>query len=169
MIVVVASVHHTGTHFVVDELFKGWRHYAMSYGNIKGPIGDGVTRIHIDKDQSIYLPRWMEHQPLVVPMRHPASVVESWLARDKPIEPLLPQWEMLKTMVDPARPIYLPLDVPDRDRWLGELNGKLGLKLQTDWPVIMSCGKSAVLSDVHRAAVVEVMADGFFDRFGYEV
>lgn len=152
-----------------EELFKGWRHYAMNYGNIKGPIGDGVTRIHIDENQSEYLPRWMESHCAVVPMRHPASVIESWLARDKPFEPLLTQWQILKTMVDPADPIYLPLDVPDRDRWLSELNCKLGLELQTDWPVIMSCGKSAVLSDVHRAAVAEVMADGFFDRFGYEV
>ena len=111
----------------------------------------------------------MASHPVVVPMRHPVSIFESWIAQDKPLALLPNQFQILKTMVDPVGPIYLPLDVPDRDSWLAKLNARLGLELQTDWPVIMSCGKRATLTDAHREAVVEIMADGFFDRFGYEV
>jgi hypothetical protein len=63
----------------------------------------------------------------------------------------------------------LPIDSPAREQWLDPIRGFLHKELQTDWPVVMSCNKSAELTDDERESVFEVMADGFFDRFGYEV
>ncbi len=175
MIVVVASVHHTGTHFLFEHLFDGWHRYNMGYDCISEPHGNGIVRIHCDHQQSQYLPRWLDSHRAVVPMRNPFAVATSWKAREKDLdgfgslmEKLNSQWDCLKKMVQPYNPIYLPIDAPDRENWLAALNKELGLELQTDWPVVMSCNKSAELSFNDRQAVIEVMADGFFDRFGYE-
>ena len=169
MIVVVASVHHTGTHFLYEHLFDGWHRYNSGYDCIAEPHGRGIVRIHCDEQQSKYLPRWMDSHRVVVPMRHPMSVAASWIAREKDMKKLYFQWNCLKTLVHPCAPMYLPLDSPDRMNWLDTICRNVDEELQTEWPVIMSCNKSATLSENDRAAVIEVMADGFFDRFGYEV
>ena len=171
MIVVVASVYHTGTNFVSKELFKGWHGYSMTWAryNRGQPSGNGICLIHCDVEQSPCLRWWLGEHNTVVPVRHPLLVAASWKAQDKDLNLLPAQWEILKSTVAPHDPMYIPLDVPNRDSYLFKMNQRLGLNIQTDWPVIMSCNKSATLSENDREAVIEVMADGFFDRFGYEV
>jgi hypothetical protein len=57
--------------------------------------------------------------------------------------------------------MYLPLDSPERLNWLDTISRNMDRKLQTDWPVVSSCNKSAELTDDERESVFEVMADGF--------
>jgi hypothetical protein len=168
--IVVASVHHTGTNFVWQHLLKGMTQVGMNYdpSGRKRPPENGFVRIHCDTDQHGYLQWWLKQFPCIVPLRHPMAVAASWKAREKSLDNLAIQWKILKEKVDPYLPMYLPIDSPDREQWLEQIRGFLNPELQTDWPVIMSCNKSAELSDNDRQAVVEVMADGFFDRFGYE-
>ncbi len=168
--IVVASVHHTGTNFVWQDLLSGLTEVGMNYGHYGKiqPPENGFTRIHCDLAQYDYLEWWLERYNCVVPLRHPMSVAASWKARGEDLSLLPFQWEILKNEVDPHKPSYLPMDVPERDKWLAEFNERNGLNIHTDWPVIMSCNKSAELSQNDRQAVIEVMADGFFDRFGYE-
>jgi hypothetical protein len=168
--IVVASVHHTGTNFVHQHLLKGFPQTGMNYSHYKKPPDHrGHVRIHCDLSQHTYLPWWLKQFPCIVPMRHPMKVAASWKARDKSLDNLAIQWKILKEKVAPYDPFYLPLDVPDRQRWLDDIICFLETDLQTDWPVIMSCNKSAELSENDKEAVIEVMADGFFDQFGYEV
>jgi hypothetical protein len=168
--IVVASVHHTGTNFVFQHLLNGMRQVGMGhYRYVDEPMpAKSFTRIHCDMDQSGFLEWWLLRCECVVPMRHPVSVAESWKARGKDLANLARQWSTLKTQVEPYEPSYLPLDVEDKEKWLTEFNEKTGLNIHTQWPVVMSCNKSATLTETERAAVVEVMDDGFFDRFGYE-
>ena len=126
-------------------------------------------RIHCDLPQHDSLEWWLSRYPCIVPMRHPLTVAASWKARNEDLSLLPGQWAILKTEVDPYEPMYLPIDSPDRMNWLDTICRNIDRELQTDWPVVMSCNKSATLTDSERAAVVEVMADGFFGRFGYEV
>ena len=169
--IVVASVHHTGTNFVWQNLLNGMTQVGMDHARyVNGSIPEhGFTRIHCDLAQSPYLKFWLERGHGIWPLRHPLLVATSWRARDKSLETLAGQWQILKNKVDPYQPMYLPLDSPDRMNWLHTISRNIGQELQTDWPVVMSCNKNAELSENDRAAVIEVMADGFFDRFGYEV
>lgn len=175
-LIIVATVHHTGTHFIEEDILSDFDARSLNYcGKIAGPSGKNIKiRIHLEPANTENLTEWCSQCEVVVPMRHPISVAESWKARPKKMtqmtqEDLIIQWNILKSVVDPHHPIYLPLDVPDRDNWLQALNAKTGLNIHTHWPVIMSCNKSAELNDDERESVFEVMADGFFDRFGYEV
>ena len=164
--IVVASVHHTGTNFVWQHLLKGMKQVGMGSD---GAPKNSFARIHCDLSQHIFLERWLKKCPCIVPLRHPLTVAASWKARGKNLSNLAGQWQILKTEVDPYLPMYLPIDSPEREQWLEPIRGFIDPKLQTDWPVVMSCNKSAELTDDERASVFEVMADGFFDRFGYEV
>jgi hypothetical protein len=165
--VVVASVHHTGTNFVFQELLKGLKQIGMAYSKHYRPPDNAFTRIHCDMQQSPYLHWWVSRFPTIVPLRHPASVAVSWKAREKSMWALENQWEILREMVAPYNPIYLPIDVDDRQSWLDKLNERLGMNIQTDWPVIMSRKQTATLEDEELASVGRVMADGFFTQFGY--
>ncbi len=135
----------------------------------KRPPENGFVRIHCDLAQYDYLEWWLQKYPCIVPMRHPLAVAASWKAREKSLDDLAGQWSILKEHVDKYEPMYLPVDSPDRMHWLDTISRNIGQDLQTNWPVVMSCNKTATLNDSERDAVVEVMADGFFDRFGYEV
>lgn len=168
--ILIASVHHTGTNFVWQHLLNGMTEVGMNYSHYAiPPVCIGFVRIHCDLLQHDYLEYWLKHALCIVPLRHPLTVAVSWKARDKDLSELPGQWQILKNEVDPHDPMYLPIDSPDRMNWLDRISRNMGQELQTDWPVVMSCNKSAELTDTERDAVVAVMADGFFDRFGYEV
>ena len=169
--IVIASVHHTGTNFIWQDLLKGFEQFGMNHiGRGKSQLPkNGFTRIHCDLAQHGYLEWWLMRHHCIVPLRHPMSVAASWKARACDLSLLPGQWVILKNEVDPYKPMYLPIDSPDRMNWLDVISRNIGQELQTDWPVVMSCNKSATLNDDERESVFEVMADGFFDRFGYEV
>lgn len=168
--IVVASVYHTGTNFIFQHLLKGMTQVGIAPDSkyVKGLPRNSFARIHCDLSQHVYLQWWLLRCLCVVPMRHPVSVAESWKARGRDLANLAIQWNILKTEVDPYEPMYLPIDSPDRMNWLDTISRNIDRELQTDWPVVMSCNKSATLTETEREAVVEVMDDGFFDRFGYE-
>ena len=168
--ILIASVHHTGTNFVWQHLLNGMTEVGMNYSHyVIPPAYLCFVRIHCDLLQHKYLEYWMKRAHCIVPMRHPLSVAASWKARDKDLSELPGQWQILKNEVALYDPMYLPIDSPDRNNWLHAISRKIDQEIQTDWPVVMSCNKSAELTEAEREAVVAVMADGFFDRFGYEV
>ena len=170
-IVTVASVHHTGTQFITHEILKTFEARSLDHRNlVAGPAAKDIwIRIHCEPQSIDRLGYWCSSRATIVPLRHPAKVAASWKARGKDLSRLVAQWNILKNIVDEHDPMYLPIDVPDRMNWLDTISRNIDRELQTDWPVVMSCNKSATLSENDKAAVIEVMADGFFDRFGYEV
>ena len=173
-IIVVASVHHTGTKFVYRYLLddaNGWNFVVPNPDTSQA--GDheaflGKVRIHIDEPLMPRAINWMKEFPTLVPLRHPRNVAISWKAREKSLDWLEKQWELLKTVVDTFEPCYLPLnDSPLKDEFLYAASTKLGVKFPHAWPIVCSENLMAELTDEEEQRVQRWMADGFFERFGY--
>ena len=169
--ILVCSVHHTGTQFVEQVILYKFKNIGNSTSaHIKGiPKGRNMTRVHCELAYVRSLEWWCPQYPIIVPMRHPQKVFESWKVREKNLDHLVRQYHILKKLVAPYNPYYLPIDVFERETWLENINARFGLDIQTNWPVIMSRKQTAVLDTDEIELVQQVMADGFFDQFGYEV
>lgn len=170
MIIVIASVHHTGTNFLHNHLFAGMRQLPQNrHSFVKGfPVptsGCHKVRCHIEPENIDNLFWWLNKAKIIVPLRHPEKVAVSWKARDKPLSDMLWQFQAMKRVFAEHEPLYLPIDSPRREDYLRALGQAIRKPLQTSWPVVSSLGKIATLSDDDREIVAEVMADGFFDRF----
>lgn len=77
-----------------------------------------------------------EQMPLVVPMRHPFRVEQSWKLRKRPLGEMFRAYRTFLDEFWPAGPLLLPIDSPRRDAVLERLSERLGLVLKTDWPVV---------------------------------
>ena len=139
MFVFCASVHHTGTNFV-SKLFTDLG-YEFTDKTPK-EAGNSVNyfhRCHIGDSTATELGEWLNVDvPLIVPLRHPIEVAKSWLARDKPIERMVRQFQILNERVDCHNPLYLPIDHPYREQYFNYLRLATDLELSTEWPVIAS-------------------------------
>jgi len=150
----VASIEHTGTRFLTDHLLAGV---------------PGVYSHHLTNDAVFVLREKMREYPCIVPMRHPAKVAQSWSNQGRELDELWNSYRRLILSIDPLGPLYLPLDVSDRQQYLDAINDRCGLALRTDWPVIGSSGITIGLQGPGRTIVrdmVEELSD-FFGRFGY--
>ncbi len=112
--------------------------------------------------------------PIVVPVRHPFAVAKSWLARGRPLDEMLRQYELLINVVDAANPLYLPLDSEFRDRYFTRLRLKVDLKLSTDWAVHASKMKGGdhksqlepvEMTAEHVDLITPLLLSPFFFRF----
>jgi hypothetical protein len=125
----LASVYHTGTRFCRGSLFSDFNFGSQVIGS-----DAEATNIHIEPVHIKPLQYWLNAADhVVVPLRHPLLVAESWKARGMELAALDEQWRTLADVVVPHDPIYLPIDHPDRDLYLKELNQRMGLDLETDW------------------------------------
>ena len=98
------------------------------------------------------------------------QIALSWKARSKNVAHLTDDFRRLVSAVDPLDPIYLPLDVPEREDYLAALNERLGLNITTNWPVVASCGKRGHLEEGADSWLISDIQDElshFFARFGY--
>ena len=137
--VFIASVHHTGTNFAT-KLFKdiGYEQTDKTPAEA-GNSANFFHRSHIADSVATELKTWLDLGiPIVVPMRHPVTVLNSWLARGKDPDELKRQFDLLIGLVDAYKPIYLPIDSPNKEAFLTNLRLKVDLRLNTDWPVVAS-------------------------------
>lgn len=176
-VIVVPTVHHTGTKFVYNDLLG-----ALSELSPQGPEDvmqltrkeieerpfRQKVRIHCEECFVGNLRKWCKEFPSIVPLRHPRTMAKAWKFRDKSLDWLNKQWGVLQEEVDIYEPLYLPLDVPDRDLYLSRINFSLGLNLKTDWSNKWSCGFSAELDEADEEKVKSAMSNGFFEQFGYK-
>lgn len=139
MFVFVASVHHTGTQFV-QKLFED-ADYQITDLTPK-EAGNSVNylhRSHIADAVMTELDEWLNLGiPVIVPLRHPMAVAKSWLARKKPIEEMIRQFQILVELVDPFGPLYLPIDHEHRELFLSRIRHECGSEIVTDWPIVAS-------------------------------
>lgn len=176
MFVFIGSVHHTGTQFT-QKLFED-----IGYvGTDKTPKEAGNScnyfhRCHLSDSIMTELNNWLhEDVPLIVPLRHPVEVMHTWLRkRDKPLEVMLRQWQILYEHVDSFKPLYLPMDHAERDRYFTNLRLKTDLKLITDWAVVGSKRAGSdhpaqeqpvVPEPEHIEMMRELSYQPFFERF----
>ena len=181
MIIVVPSVHHTGTKFVYRYLLsdeKGWEFVVpnpdtkSAYLNADGTPrkgNKGKVRIHIDKPLMPRVHAWMKEFPSIVPLRHPRAVAQSWKNKQKDLRWLGEQWEFLKREVDSYDPYYLPLNDSElRNDYLNDINNELDIDVDYNWPVICKgADEFKELTNQDEELIYSWMFDGFFEKFGY--
>jgi hypothetical protein len=146
---IVASVPHSGSRFV-SELLR-------------------VPFWHVYQGES--LERIFEHEVIVVPLRHPLAVAQSWKNRGKPIvshpkhEPMVAMWRTLIDVIAPRKPFYVPVDSDQREVYLAKLGKALRRRLKTDWKFKSDGYLMTPLNDEDEAAVKSLLADPFFEQF----
>ena len=151
------SVQRTGTRFVQRILQQA---------GIK-PAQLHAAQAHMDRIE-IWLEKCRdEGLPIIIPLRHPISVAKSWRVRGEPLEAMFDQWALLAEIVDVSRPLFLPVDHPERDEFLREMSGQLNMDLQTRWKKYGSKPGSndVVLTPVDTLAVQELIANTFLKYF----
>jgi hypothetical protein len=165
--IIVPTVQHSGTLFLVRSIlgkngfevlpFRGepTKEHTVNYG-------------HCWPGELKYMRPLIRKYPIIVPLRHPYLVAETWRRRNRtPLEMML-QWEILMQEVDPQGPFYLPIDRDDRGEWLDSINNQLGLQLSTDWqPLNSHTGTFNITPDkaILPDETIEFFNQPFFRRF----
>ena len=122
------SIPHTGTHLVRDEIIGG------TWTNAKQ--GSAQISEHIYTFNAPLLITRMEQSPTIITVRHPRLTATSWLKYGKDVRELPILYYILVELLDKYEPLYLPIDGKDRDKYLTEINNKLGTDYKTDWPMV---------------------------------
>ncbi len=174
MCLIIASVPHTGSHFLID---------LTGYTVLDDPenISRAVERNlrvycfrHVYGGESIeLLTKWGKMAPLISPLRHPMSVAQSWKNRGKPIFEIEQRASMIKLfhkLIDLSKAVkihFLPLDLPNKQRYLDRICEVAKRRLKTNW---VRFGPSDTkphipLTEADIEAVGELMTDPFFEPF----
>lgn len=130
---IVASIPHSGTRLVVDEILKTpWVHFKDK--EKEGHIYCG----HIYTYNAPLVKMRMEQYPAIVPLRHPYLTATSWKKRGMDIGEMCIAYYILVDQLDQYNPLYLPIDRPERDDYLKAISKELKRPLKTDWPMVNS-------------------------------
>jgi len=135
MKILIPTVPHSGTHLIHDMFAQA--------GFESSPIqnkhtGNTVTTTHIDRDERLnrVLSMMNEYQA-VTPIRHPYLVEESWRRREQPLEPLYASLRRLPALYE-AGALVVPVDSPQRDKYIKRINKSLGINLKPDWKTVVN-------------------------------
>lgn len=165
MRVAIPTIQHTGTKFIAS-MFK--YHQA---GFLEEDLGDTMHVGHISLGQIVNIEALLdEGLPVVIPLRHPYLVYESWIRRDKQIHELVTNWHLLVDRIDKYNPYYVAIDSRDREDMLDDVNRGLGLRLETDWSPVNVVSNTYMMRprDIDPPPVIIKLADdikGFLGRF----
>lgn len=134
MIVCLPTIMHTGTQLMVYGLFKEFTQAKPdTYWKFDGDI---IVYKHVGKD--LY-GDWfgLLRNPIVVPLRHPARVLESFQRRGRNIEHYLEQWEVMINEVHRLNPMYIHIDSNIRDSQVNAISKVIGKDLNIDWSEVI--------------------------------
>lgn len=139
MIILLPTVKHTGSHFCLKQLLKGFVPIQLKTAkkDIKLLSGDMVVFDHLYKHKMRLWRDLLKEYPAIVPLRNKKAVMESWMSRGEDLEDFHEQWAMLKSIVC-KRVYFINIDDPlMRERQLETINFDLGLNLDPGkWEVI---------------------------------
>lgn len=135
------SVPHTGTHF------------------LKGVLEDAGLEV-----RARHIEGWQLTNDLVVaPIRDPYTTYVSWVSRGRD-QSFKEKWELFNKAFETQRMIIVPIDTEDRETYLKELSGELGVSLKTDWKPKNQGLRQDVgavnLNDIYGLPVVKKFYDG---------
>lgn len=174
MCLIIASVPHTGSHFLID---------LVDYTVLPK---DDMMQHAVERNQRFYrfhhvyggesmewLLKYGKMAPVISPLRHPMAVAQSWKNRGKPIvkhdvhAPMVQLFHNLIDLAQRVRVTFLPLDVPDRNARLRRVSEVAGRSLRTRWAIY---GPGPVkpdiaLTDSDREAVADLMQHPFFEPY----
>jgi hypothetical protein len=171
LIIGFASIPHSGTKFMRNQIIPNDLPHIPDLSRISGGIVRGCLFYHLERDDYQEICSWLEHYPVLIPLRHPTSVALSWKRRGKETSILLKYWMRIIKMADEPNAVFLPIDSKDRNKWLQKLNKKTGLKAKTKWPVIGSLAHRTIeLSSNEERDISELIRNNkdFFAQFGYK-
>lgn len=118
-------------------LFSGFDHKTpITYE--PGP-GDTVIYQHVYKK---HFDLWGDllNNPIVVPLRHPFRVWESYRRRgrlDRGFDVFVEQWDMMINQFHPLNPMYIHIDSDSRDQEVQAVCEALDRDLAVDWADII--------------------------------
>lgn len=119
------SLPHSGTHFVQD-LFRPF-------------VRHNWAHIHPEFHERRFL---TVEGTIIVPMRHPDLIGQTWLGWQDTLHNLRWSWDKLLTVVLPKEPLFLPVDCPKiRQQYLDKINATLGFEVKTEWKPVHAKGK----------------------------
>ncbi len=143
--IIVASIPKTGTNFVFHEVLKD---FVEGRNPKKNP--DAKVWIHIYAERMSELMSRTDH-PWIVPLRHPYLVAQTWKGHEWDLYTLKDMWVRLRDEIDPQHPMYFAIDSDARYAQLTAIEKRLGIKVDTRWPVIASQGLRKSLEEHERA------------------
>lgn len=119
--IIIPTVQHTGSLFVVDHLFGGrdkvvFRHFGQK--NFKDVYN------HIDG------------RNIIIPLRKLDKIIESWAGRQSNPYHLDRDIALLIDFAEKYNPYFLPIDHERREDFLKTISKAFKIDLQTDWPVV---------------------------------
>lgn len=175
---VLVTVRHTGSHFALN-LFErckgcGRGHFVRHDSLYEPPEGDDLWFSHAEKQvMSRLVQKIQEDPPLIMTMRHPMKVVESWLKRQKPMDwSFRDSWRSLfRLKAQYEDSFWLPVDTDDRDERLAVLGARLGINLETDWMPkgVFSTDHYDWVEKMTRDQARDFLKTLPFDQFGYDL
>ena len=165
MLVIVASVPHTATHFLIELLgLPVVNPDVISLSEvIAGERQDSYVSRHVypQGGNLAFTKEWGPKSIVVAPLRHPMAVAQSWRNRGMPIGDMVDYFHNLM-LLDP-QPIYLPIDAECRDWNLELIRIATGLPCETDWEIVGHSNQfHKTLSDSDIALVRELASEPFF-------
>lgn len=161
----IPTIQHTGTKLLA-KMF-GDIHWASFIEDI-GDREDVLYLGHLTANSIEAIKRL--NNPILIPLRHPYLVAESWIRRGKPLTELAENFRLLVNELDPLNPLYLPIDVDNRQDYLDNINKELGLSLETNWAIENSKKMTYNLSHKDLSPdqiIIDLVNDieGFIKRF----
>ena len=167
MLVIIASVPHTATHFLIELLGLP----IVNPDNIS--LNEVVTGVRQDSYVSRHVysqggnldftKEWGRKSGVMViaPLRHPMATAQSWRNRGLPISDMVDYFHNL-TLLDP-QPMYLSIDAGCRHSNLEDIRIATGLPCQTEWEIVGHANLlHKTLSDSDIALVRELVSEPFF-------
>lgn len=135
--VLVLSVPHTGTYFVLDSVLRNFKRRQANQPLIPGcKIARHIAEPDRELTESI-----RRQCVTVVPIREYAAVKKTWQRNGMNVDQLAEQWGEMQSLENVFR---LQIDAPDRDSQLEKLSNLIGEPLHTDWKPINSMNFSSI-------------------------
>lgn len=133
---IVPTVPYTGTNFVA-ELFRSAGHEVLGLTQKPGRA-KYIRQCHVLKPSQIDAAEAHAGvMPVVIPLRHPFRVEESWKRKGLDIKEMIRAFKTIEERFLRFAPYFLPIDHDRREEYLDSLRA-IDPDLQTDWPVIES-------------------------------
>lgn len=133
---IVPTVPYTGTNFVC-ELFRasGYEVLGLTQRNSRPKY---LRQCHLLKPtQTDAAAAHAGVMPVVIPLRHPFRVEESWKRKGLDVAEMIRAFKAIEERFLRFCPYFLPIDHNDREEYLDSLRA-IEPDLQTDWPVVES-------------------------------
>lgn len=164
--VALISVPHSGTTFTI-RLFTDQGYREMGF--VDRPEGKTLYHGHVEDGAPVqHIKEMAKRMPVVVPLRHPYRVAESWIRRRKPVPDMVARFRLLMKEIVPLGPYFFPVDSNGKHRALRALSDGLGIPFQTDWALVRSISgtHNLKLEDIEPIEPVRKLVDDMAPLLG---